>query len=506
MSGRWTLATRGARGRGARAGWVLSCLVGANCGPEHRAECRPADATPLPTHGGIILDSRFDDWTGAASTQDPPGDAGDSGVDMLALAVASDNDAVYLRLTFANDVKLDDGHALTLVIDSDDDAASGAAEHCLGGELVWQLAERVGRLSLARAEVYDITQANIGIAALPSTTATDFELVIDRHATDEAGRPLFAGPQLALAVADGASGDRIPDRGALRVVLADDEPVVPGPLDLDKAPGTFRVVTFNTLIDGLADERRLPAFQRIIEALAPDVLHLQEAMGSAQLARDLLDEWLPLASGSWSFVRLDDRVTLSRFAIEADAPTSVVSLDENILVAALRRDDMPVVSFNAHLSCCDKDLARQNQADSFIAYLRAMRERIAADTPFYLVGDLNLVGSAGPLATMLSGDVADDQTFGPDSPPDWDGTGLVDALPLQLGTNRATTWQAPLSRFWPGRLDYVLYSDATLAVSRAFVLSTAVLPGEALAAFGLEPDDSAVASDHLPVVVDFVVR
>ena len=55
--------------------------------------------------------------------------------------------------------------------------------------------------------------------------------------------------------------------------------------------------------------------------------------------------------------------------------------------------------------------------------------------------------------------------------------------------------------FSPGRLDWILYSDATLEVVNAFVLNTDKLSARALADAGLESEDTQ-ASDHLPVVVD----
>ena len=60
--------------------------------------------------------------------------------------------------------------------------------------------------------------------------------------------------------------------------------------------------------------------------------------------------------------------------------------------------------------------------------------------------------------------------------------------------------------FPPGRLDYVVYSDAVVGVGNRFVLFTPELPDEALARYGLRRDDTSRATDHLPVVADFVLR
>ncbi len=44
-----------------------------------------------------------------------------------------------------------------------------------------------------------------------------------------------------------------------------------------------------------------------------------------------------------------------------------------------------------------------------------------------------------------------------------------------------------------------------LEAANRFVLFTPHLPKESLARYGLEWDDVLMASDHLPVVVDFVL-
>jgi len=65
------------------------------------------------------------------------------------------------------------------------------------------------------------------------------------------------------------------------------------------------------------------------------------------------------------------------------------------------------------------------------------------------------------------------------------------------------TWRDARSSFAPGRLDYIFYSDSVLRLERAFILATEELAPDVLARYGLRPDDTLVASDHLPVVADF---
>ena len=161
-----------------------------------------------------------------------------------------------------------------------------------------------------------------------------------------------------------------------------------------------------------------------------------------------------------------------------------------------------------------------------------------AGTPIVLVGDLNLVGDAAPLDMLLTA-------------PDWSGRALgrwprathaarkrghtalrakllpratspqsslrplaalaakigmpplpgpraslrasvlVDLVSRHADAPVAYTWRYPTGSFWPGRLDFVIYSSDVLSVARHFVV------GESTA--------TVIASDHLPRVVDFVV-
>ena len=107
-------------------------------------------------------------------------------------------------------------------------------------------------------------------------------------------------------------------------------------------------------------------------------------------------------------------------------------------------------------------------------------------------GDMNLVGTRPPLDLLRAG-------------LDTDGTDLAVAEPLVLGDRVMFTWRNHDTHFTPGRLDYVVFSDAGAHLANAFVLDTARLSDSALAAAGLERTD-ATGSDHLPVVVDLRPR
>jgi endonuclease/exonuclease/phosphatase family metal-dependent hydrolase len=107
-------------------------------------------------------------------------------------------------------------------------------------------------------------------------------------------------------------------------------------------------------------------------------------------------------------------------------------------------------------------------------------------------GDLNLVGSRPPLDILRAG-------------LDADGSDLSVAAPVVVGDVTLTTWRGEDSPYPPGRLDYLVYSDANADVRQSFVFDSSMFTDNALAAMGVTASDCA-ASDHLPMVIDLVRR
>ena len=104
---------------------------------------------------------------------------------------------------------------------------------------------------------------------------------------------------------------------------------------------------------------------------------------------------------------------------------------------------------------------------------------------------------------MLDGNIIDEDTYGSDSPPDWDGSNLADSHPRHNAQLADYTWRADNSQYAPGRLDFVLYTDSVIREAKSFVLDTQDMNSADLATHGMLRQDCADASDHLPLVVDF---
>ena len=107
------------------------------------------------------------------------------------------------------------------------------------------------------------------------------------------------------------------------------------------------------------------------------------------------------------------------------------------------------------------------------------------------MGDMNFVGDYRQLRTILQGDVVQESIYGPDEAPDWDGTPIKACIPHLNDSRHIYTWPGTGSSYYPGKLDYIFYSDYSLQLEKSFVYHT---------------DPAPLASDHLPVVADFSIN
>jgi endonuclease/exonuclease/phosphatase family metal-dependent hydrolase len=361
-----------------------------------------------------------------------------------------------------------------------------------------------------------VGHAALDLVAAPTVASRTFEL---RVARDVRGRPelsaLFAaGParvQASLLRADGAPAWRsrayqieLPTRAAAAPDAAG-APEPPPSIPVLEADA-LRVVSWNVLV---ASPRKRPApFARVLRALGPDVVLLQEWAGATdeELAA-WFDTHLP-GSPPWHAVTSEGWgvAVVARGALAELVPRKVSR--PQVAPADFRRDDPalriaagvaatrigPLCAASLHLKCCGaadspQDLARRAEA---AAANEALRAALGARGPCVRVigGDLNLVGSSRPLELLAAA-------------LDEGGGGLVAAVSPVLGDAALYTWVQPWSRFSPGRLDYLLHGPAAARLLRSFALDTRRLDAAVLAAHGLERFDSA-ASDHLPVVLDLL--
>lgn len=295
----------------------------------------------------------------------------------------------------------------------------------------------------------------------------------------------------------------------------------------------LRVVTYNVHWDSIFPDgdpdnhpfrsfEKVDEFHRVIAALNPDIMCLQEVNGnrSPQDVADIFDQVLPLSGGQWQAMIGHSNVIVSRYPLSMFAEHTVPAGQRAQAMALV---DLPnetyltdIYLMNEHYKCCgdtDNDPQRQQQSDAVVNWMRDARSPggfidLPQDTPIVVLGDFNIVGGPGPLDTLLCGDISDEATYGNDSPPDWDGTCNVVLQPMHNGVGPDDyTWRNDNSSFAPGRLDYITFNDSVLTVARHFILNTTLMTQPDLDATGLQQFDVVLAPpgyfDHLPLVIDF---
>jgi endonuclease/exonuclease/phosphatase family metal-dependent hydrolase len=443
----------------------------------------------------ITIDGALGDWDNVAVLYTDAADGG-SGADFGRLWIADDDRFLFLRLEMGDEIDLSENNDLRIYLDTDNNGGTGSPVAGIGAELEWRFGDRQGFFLAGGSTT--VFHEDIRFRAGPTVTSTEFEMAFGRDTLPNGQNPLFPGPVVRIVVRDLAGGDQLPESGEF-VSYTFDQGSLPSetPIALARRqPDDLRLVTFNVLFDSPWDGGEQPRFERLVSAADPDIICFQEIYDhSASQTASLVGSWLP---GGWSAVSNTDCKTVSRWPI-----LNYWSVGNELaaLIDAEATLGSALLVINAHLPCCSNDDGRQDAADEIMAFVRDARTpggqiNLVPETPIVITGDLNLVGFARQLDTLLTGDIADQGTYGPDFPPDWDGTDLLDIVAQQSEKRMGYTWRSDTSSFWPGRLDFIIATDSVVDVGNRFILYTPEMsPGER-AANGLLAGDS-YASDHL---------
>ena len=451
----------------------------------------------------IVIDGLFDDWQEVPVTiTDPEGDYNYD--DWAELKITNDDDFIFFKISLhSEETLLQNWNNFYLYIDADRDSLTGHPFRGLGTELVWHFGYRTGQY-FEQDGIIDLWQNDITLRQAPTVTSTEFEIAIAR------GSFVLSDPDSIAVIFSSFydTGDYMPDSWGGVVYQLDTTVVGPAePILLEKT-GT-RLVTYNTLYTGILEPDRQPKFQRIIQALDPDIIALQEHSEWNEIG-DIISSWFPEDTWYQGYT-FRDLVVLSKYPIINQA--NLIS-SERTMCALLQTDD-PINPYllilNSHFSCCDNDDDRQEQVDELVQVLREWRLNdngpfdLPEGTPMFHVGDFNFVGYREQIETVTAGNIQDEGNYGSDFPLDWDGTAITDLFSRQTHKRMAYTWRSDGSSFNPGKLDYVLYTDSNLSILNHFVLNTLAMPDSILNEWELEAEDTNEASDHLPRIVDFMV-
>lgn len=465
-------------------------------------------AQPAP----IVVDGEFDDWSNLAIRYDDTGD-GEGGIGIERIWVAHTAQHLFLRLEVDQRIDLSEKNDLTLYLDTDNNPTTGASSLGVGAELQWSFGQRTGRL-----EGQEIRHDDIGISYLPTVRNDAFEIALDRSVDS-----VFSGDSLRIGLL--TEGDRLPDEdGGLGYVLSDTDAAADAPSLKDPPASGVRVLSYNVLGGSIFEPDVQPNFRRILDAIGPDILGLQEVPQSASQTEHVAVNELDIPT-AWDWAKTDintDLVLGSRYPIQ---DRHIIPGTENTSSAAFLLDTQDALGDKLivvlmHPPCCNdeggpdelsRDEKRQLVVDGVAAFLGDVKQGngpfgVQSGTPITVIGDMNFVGDPQQPRTLRTGDIVNTDRFGPAASPDWDSSPLLDTNPQQVDAPFHTTWTNSESSFSPGRLDYIYTTNSVLDADHEFVLNTQRLSDAKLSENGLQRNDTVVASDHLPLVVDLTLR
>ena len=468
----------------------------------------------------IFLDGDFGEWFNLDPAHtDASGDTQAGSIDFERLWIANDQQFLFLRFELGVETLIQEANEIVLYLDTDDDPATGQPIHGIGAELAWTFGQRTGVFTVGPVS-RQISHAPLGIVTAPTVSATAFEVAFERDALPDGVHRLFESHTFRLVLDDEAGPDRLPDApGGITYTFSEQEPLdLLAPVLLQKQnDADVRVLSYNVERDAFFIQSRNPSYNRLLQAINPEIIGFQEILNhSAAETVALVEAALPSAPGQmWHAVRVDpDLVLVSRYPIKQSF--SIPGGFANDANAAFVLDmqepwGTDLLLLSAHPPCCRNDDARQRDLDAMMAFVRDAKADgglldLDPETPIIILGDMNLVGLARQLNTLLTGEIVNTGAFGPAFAPDWDGSALADLRPPHVALPMTFTWYNESSAFHPGRLDFLVYTDSVLEPGSRFVLFTLAMHPDSLAAHGLAAADATIASDHLPVVGDFRYR
>ncbi|MDH3744529.1 MAG: endonuclease/exonuclease/phosphatase family protein [Acidobacteriota bacterium] len=484
----------------AQAGVLLAgLLVGLSATPLHAGKARP-----------ILPDGEFGDWKKAGKPLvDPAGDGTPGGLDFGRLWLVNDDNALHLRVEIGRETLLqetgDTGNKIRLYLDTDAKESTGLPVEGLGADLE----VRFGEQELIRYDVAGLASSEFpgggSVMGFPTFSSDVFEIRIEMPLEGEGGTAKRRKVRLVFAE-DTSGGDRLPDQGVVTYKYPKKKRVgEPAPIDwLRESPQHLRLLSLNVEDSNIATRQAL--YTRLLGAISPDILAFQSLTDwSADQTEAFVASILPAPAAGWSSAQIADIVLVSALPI-----LDFELVDNNLAVHIDLPNELTphdLVLFDAHPPCCANDTGRDVEIDNLIA---TWRDLLAGNGPFEIdpldavvfAGDFNLVGFRRQFDALVHG-----RFIGPSHGEDFSpgrAKGSLAVAPLRHSDRRmAYTWRRGTSRFAPGRLDFIFFSDDVATLEKGFVVDTQSMSKKRLRKLGLKRSDSLGVSDHLALVADF---
>ena len=279
-----------------------------------------APALALAQSASITMDGRFDDWTPDLVTF-ADNNAPATGIDLLSMQVTNDEHYLYVKLVVGSEIDLQDDlvpQTIRLYIDGDNSSATGnAAQSGYGAELQVKFDTRT--VTEYQGTSSNVSWSTIDLVPLPTTTSSDFEIAIARNAKPDGTNSLFTSGTIKLLFRETDGGDAMPNTGSTFSYTFDGTPVQPiAAIAVGKGdPVSVRISAWNVLADGITSATLQGQYQRMLSALAPDIIGFSECVTStAAQVKTRMDAWLPIGGTGWNVVKDDyDMVIASRWPI-----------------------------------------------------------------------------------------------------------------------------------------------------------------------------------------------
>lgn len=458
----------------------------------------------------LAIDGRFEDWAAIPLLVDDSKPSEVQGaVDLLQLGIADTDEYVHFYLKVDKEILWQVGNRISFYIDTDDNPSTGKAIGGIGAEISFTFGQRKGQLLVGKDSI-PLEYQHLGLVGAPSTTSAHFEWALSWDALTEAGQVTLPKKPFRFVLVDEVGGDMLPDEDGLRYIptLKPQPPLLKATFER-KDPAHLRLLSHNVNRRHFHPEKK-DAFTRVYQALSPDLLLFQEAYkGSAEEILEYFQPALPPSrSGGWYAYKAGAEATvlLSPYPAKAVVPLGN-SAAYLLQLPGDKQSQLALIALS--MPCCRQDSARQAEADQILAFIRDLQTpggtfNVPKDTPIMLAGDANLVGLKRQYHTLVEGSIQDETTYGKAFSPDWDGTPLKDLHPPHFQRPHTYTWRG--NGFFPGRLDYVFYTDSVLKIGHHFVFDTVGLPKAVLDRYNLREMDAPDTYKHMPLVVDMVLE
>tara|TARA_B100000900_G_C20592452_1_gene722130 strand:- start:1530 stop:3254 length:1725 start_codon:yes stop_codon:yes gene_type:complete len=457
----------------------------------------------------IKIDGFFDDWISITKTYfDSEFDS--QSTELLNFSVSNDNEYLFLKIKFGNEIDLTEPYVnpaeLFIYIDSDNNSSTGYATNNIGSEYGINF---LGKFIFDDSNINFVDTLSfydLDVIPLPTITSDEFEIAINRF--------LFSDT-IAISIKESIGNDKMPDNGEVFTYVFDNS-ILSNIQSTDfskNEPTHLRLMTYNVLSNGLINNNRVDEHRRIFGSAKADIITFQEC-GNINY-NDVLG-FLNTSPVYYPYIYPDlnsGNLTISKFpSIQSWQVANKIDAELIDLPDSIYASDILIL--NGHPPCCGNNQGRQEHFDALIQFIHDAKTvggdiDLPVNTPISFSGDMNLVGYSEQYYSIINGIISDTINFGNGGFPDWDNSPFQDQVSYFNEKNIAYTWDKSnpsAGDFPPGRLDFIFFTNSVMTCDKSFVISTEHMSPYLLEGNNLLWNDTKNASDHFPVVADFVIE